>query len=435
MDIISIIKKKGEMQELSREEIRHFVKSYNKKGGVTQAQAAALFAYIYENGMTVDEIAELVRVMVDTGDVLNLSAISPNIVDKHSTGGVGDKVTLLLMPIAACLGVPFAKISGRTLGGSSGTIDKLESIPGFTADIPQNEFIEIIKKYGVGILNQNMNFVPVESKMYKLRNELGFSDSLPLIAASLLSLKMATGANKFIFEIACGPGTYINNMEKAKKLARLLKEVGKKLDKEVVSVVTLLNEPLGYAIGHNLEIEETVDSLKGKIAPDLLSVVETISAEMLHMVDPSTNLKDNIEKVRKVIDSNEAYEKFEELVEAQHGDISYLGLGENFRKSRYIMPVFSESSGYILSIDADMVGSIARYLGAGRMNDEKEINREAGIVLTKKVGDKVESGEAVAYIHTDDEDKVLSASKNLQDAFKFTKNKSDIPKSRIIEIV
>ena len=435
MDIISIIKKKGEMQELSREEIRHFVKSYNKKGGVTQAQAAALFAYIYENGMTVDEIAELVRVMVDTGDVLNLSAISPNIVDKHSTGGVGDKVTLLLMPIAACLGVPFAKISGRTLGGSSGTIDKLESIPGFTADIPQNEFIEIIKKYGVGILNQNMNFVPVEGKMYKLRNELGFSDSLPLIAASLLSLKMATGANKFIFEIACGPGTYINNMEKAKKLARLLKEVGKKLDKEVVSVVTLLNEPLGYAIGHNLEIEETVDSLKGKIAPDLLSVVETISAEMLHMVDPSTNLKDNIEKVRKVIESNEAYEKFEELVEAQHGDISYLGLGENFRKSRYIMPVFSESSGYILSIDADMVGSIARYLGAGRMNDEKEINREAGIVLTKKVGDRVESGEAVAYIHTDDEDKVLSASKNLQDAFNFTKNKSDIPKSRIIEIV
>ena len=435
MDIISIIKKKGEMQELSREEIRHFVKSYNKKGGVTQAQAAALFAYIYENGMTVDEIAELVRVMVDTGDVLNLSAISPNIVDKHSTGGVGDKVTLLLMPIAACLGVPFAKISGRTLGGSSGTIDKLESIPGFTADIPQNEFIEIIKKYGVGILNQNMNFVPVEGKMYKLRNELGFSDSLPLIAASLLSLKMATGANKFIFEIACGPGTYINNMDKAKKLARLLKEVGKKLDKEVVSVVTLLNEPLGYAIGHNLEIEETVDSLKGKIAPDLLSVVETISAEMLHMVDPSTNLKDNIEKVRKVIESNEAYEKFEELVEAQHGDISYLGLGENFRKSRYIMPVFSESSGYILSIDADMVGSIARYLGAGRMNDEKEINREAGIVLTKKVGDRVESGEAVAYIHTDDEDKVLSASKNLQDAFNFTKNKSDIPKSRIIEIV
>ena len=196
-----------------------------------------------------------------------------------------------------------------------------------------------------------------------------------------------------------------------------------------------MNEPLGYAIGHNLEIEETVDSLKGKIAPDLLSVVETISAEMLHMVDPSTNLKDNIEKVRKVIDSNEAYEKFEELVEAQHGDISYLGLGENFRKSRFIMPVFSESSGYILSIDSDMVGSIARYLGAGRMNDEKEINREAGIVLTKKVGDKVESGEAVAYIHTDDEDKVLSASKNLQDAFKFTKNKSEIPKSRIIEIV
>ena len=434
MDINSIIKKKGEMKELNRDEIRHFVMGYSKKG-VTQAQAAALFAYIYENGMTVDEVAELVRAMVDTGDTLDLSSISPNIVDKHSTGGVGDKVTLLLMPIAACLGVPFAKISGRTLGGSSGTIDKLESIPGFTADIPKSEFQQIIQNYGVGILNQNMNFVPVEGKMYKLRNELGFQDSLPLIASSLLSLKMATGANKFIFEIACGPGTYINDLEKARKLARLLKEVGKKLNKEVVSVITLLNEPLGYAIGHNLEIEETVDSLKGKIAPDLLSVVETMAGEMLHMVDPTTNLKDNIEKVRKVIDSNEAYDKFEELIEAQHGNISYLGLGENFRKSRYIMPVFSESSGYILSIDADMVGSLARYLGAGRMKEEKDINREAGIVLTKKVGDKVESGEAVAYIHTDDESKVLSASKNLQDAFKFTNNKAEIPKSRIIEIV
>ena len=434
MDINSIIKKKGEMKELNRDEIRHFVMGYNKKG-VSQAQAAALFAYIYENGMTVDEVAELVRAMVDTGDTLNLSSISPNIVDKHSTGGVGDKVTLLLMPIAACLGVPFAKISGRTLGGSSGTIDKLESIPGFTADIPKSEFQEIIQNYGVGILNQNMNFVPIEGKMYKLRNELGFQDSLPLIASSLLSLKMATGANKFIFEIACGPGTYINDLEKARKLARLLKEVGKKLNKEVVSVITLLNEPLGYAIGHNLEIEETADSLKGKIAPDLLSVVETMAGEMLLMVDPTTNLKDNIEKVRKVIDSNEAYDKFEELIEAQHGNISYLGLGENFRKSRYIMPVFSDSSGYILSIDADMVGSLARYLGAGRMKEEKDINREAGIVLTKKVGDKVESGEAVAYIHTDDESKVLSASKNLQDAFKFTNNKSEIPKSRIIEIV
>ena len=432
MDIISIIKKKGEMKELNRDEIRHFVKGYNK-GEITQAQAAALFAYIYENGMTVDEVAELVRVMVDTGDTLDLSSISPNIVDKHSTGGVGDKVTLLLMPIAACLGVPFAKISGRTFGGSSGTIDKLESIPGFTGDIPKEEFETIIKNYGVGILNQNMNFVPVEGKMYRLRNELGFSDSLPLIAASLLSLKMATGANKFIFEITCGPGTYINNLEKGRKLAKLLKEVGKKLNKEVVSVITLLNEPIGYAIGHNLEIEETVDSLKGKIAPDLLSVVETIAGEMLHMVDPTTTLKDNMEKVKRVIDSNDAYDRFEELIEAQHGNISYLGLGENFRKSRYIMPVFSESSGYILSID--MVGSIARYLGAGRMKEEKDINREAGIVLTKKVGDKVESGEAVAYIHTDDEDKVLSASKNLQDAFKFTNNKSDIPKSRVIEVV
>ena len=256
MDINSIIKKKGAVKELNRDEIRHFITGYNKKG-VSQAQAAALFAYIYENGMTVNEVAELVRVMVDTGDTLDLSSISPNIVDKHSTGGVGDKVTLLLMPIAACLGVPFAKISGRTLGGSSGTIDKLESIPGFTADIPKSEFQQIIQNYGVGILNQNMNFVPVESKMYKLRNELGFQDSLPLIASSLLSLKMATGANKFIFEIACGPGTYINDLEKARKLARLLKEVGKKLNKEVVSVITLLNEPLGYAIGHNLEIEET----------------------------------------------------------------------------------------------------------------------------------------------------------------------------------
>jgi pyrimidine-nucleoside phosphorylase len=433
MDIKSIIQRKRENKELTHDEIRYFIGKYTKEE-ITDAQAAALMSYIYINGLTETEILEFVKAMAESGDTIDLSEISNNIVDKHSTGGVGDKITIILMPIIAALEIPVAKISSRGLGISGGTIDKLESIPGYDANISIEEFKRIVKQVGVSIMSQNLNIAPAESKMYKLRNQIGCSDSLPLIAISLMSLKLATGGNKFVFDITCGKGTYIKTREDAKRLAKLLNRLGKSLGKEVGCVITAMDEPLGYAIGHNLEIKETIAALKGNMPQDVGEVVVALGSVMLSLATNNKNLDQNAAIIRETIKSGKAYQKFKEMVSAQYGSLEYLEHPEKFKEAKYVMPVFANNNGIIQSIDADMVGSIAVYLGAGRMKNENEINRSAGIVLKKKIGDLVTSGEIVAYIHTDDESKVLGATKNLEEAFVIT-NKKFTPKSKVLEIV
>ena len=275
MDIVTIIKKKRAKQELSEDEIRYFVSKLVREE-ITSAQAASLMSYIYINGLTEEEILKFSKAMAKSGDMVDLSDIGDNIVDQHSTGGVGDKATLLLMPILASLGVPVAKITARGYGVSGGTIDKLESIPGFRADLTSEEFRKNLKKVGVCIMNQGLNFAPAESKIYKLRNEIGCENSLPIISSSLLSLKLATGSNKIVFDITCGKGTYISTREEAKRLAKLLVKLGKPLNKEIVCVITDVNQPLGTSIGDNLEMKETIMALRGIISEDLGNVVEAI---------------------------------------------------------------------------------------------------------------------------------------------------------------
>ena len=433
MDIKSIIRRKGAKEELTTDEIKYFVGKYSK-GEITDAQIAALMSYININGLTEDEIITLSIAMGESGDKIDLNQISSNIVDKHSTGGVGDKVTILLMPVMAALNIPVAKISSRGYGISGGTIDKLESIPGFDTEISIDEFKENVKKSGICIVNQSLNFAPVEGKMYKLRNDLGFTDSLPIIAASLLSLKIAMGCDKIVYDITCGKGTYIKTKEDAKRLAKLLVRLGKKLNKKVGCVITNMNEPLGYSVGHNLEIEETIKALKGEMTEDLREVVESIGQLMMFMVTGNKVMEENKKQIREVIQNGKAYEKFKEMVENQHGDLRFVENPELLKKSKIIMPVYSNDFGIVESIDADIVGSIAVYLGAGRMKNETEINRTAGIVLNKKVGDEVSSGEIIAYIHTDDEAKVSGAVENLKNAFKFT-NKNVSVKSRVLETI
>lgn len=433
MDIKSIIQKKREKKELNRDEIRYVIGKYTRDE-ITDAQVAALMSYIYINGLTEKEILELVKAMAESGTTIDLSEISDNIVDKHSTGGVGDKVTIILMPVIASLGIPVAKISSRGFGISGGTIDKLESIPGFDADITIDEFKDIIKRVGVSIIAQNFNLAPAESKMYRLRNQIGCSDSLPLIAASLMSLKLATGGNKFVFDITCGKGTYIKTREDAKRVAKLLNRLGKSLGKEVGCVITSMDEPLGYSIGHNLEMKETINSLKGSMPQDVGEVVIALGSVMLSMATDCKNLDQNAAKIIETIRSGRAYEKFKEMVVAQYGSLEYVEHPERFPEAKYIMPVYAPDSGIIESIDADIVGSIANYLGAGRMKNQEDINRKAGIVLKKKIGDIVTAGEIVAYIHTDDESKVLGATKNLQEAF-ITTNRRLNTKSRVLEIL
>jgi len=423
MDIKSIILKKRNKGELTKDEILHFVGKYSKNE-ITEAQAGALMSYIYSNGMTEDEIVNLAISMSETGESINLDEVFPDILDKHSTGGVGDKTTLILIPVLAELGISVAKISNREKGIFDGTIDKLESIPGYTANISMEEFVNNIKKNGIGIISDASFLNPVESKLYKLRNQIACTDSLPIIAASLMSLKLSTGCKKIIFEISCGKGTYVKTKEEARRLAKLLIILGKRLKKDVNCVITDMGEPLGYSIGHNLEIQEAVMSLKGTIPEDLERVIVKLGSVALQLVDGNKDMVENERLIKEVLKSGKAYEKFKSMIVEQHGDTDYIENLELLDKAKHIMPVYATEDGVLESIDADIVWSIAIYLGAGRMSNEHKIDRTAGIVLNKKICDVVRAGEVLAYIHTEEESKVMGATENLKDAFKI-KNKTD----------
>lgn len=433
MDIKSIIRKKREKKELTKDEIRYFVGKLVKEE-ITEAQAAAVLSYIYINGLTEDEILYLSVAMAESGDMIDLSDIAENIVDKHATGGIGDKATILLMPILAALDIPVAKVSSRGYGVSGGTIDKFESIPGLKTDFTIDEFKQNIRNVGACIMNQGLNFAPAEGKVYKLRNQVACENSLPIIASSLMSLKVATGSNKIVFDITCGKGTYIKTHEEAKRLAKLLVRLGKALEKEVACVITDMNQPIGYSVGHNLEMKETIMALRGIISPDLGDVVEALGSIMIALGTENKDLNANAQMIKEVMRSGKAYEKFKEMIEKQGGDISYVENPELFEKSKYIMPVLSTEAGTIESIDADIVGSIATYLGAGRMKDTGKINRTAGITINKKIGDNVTVGETLAYIHTDDDSKINGTTQNLKEAFSITNKKINM-KSRVLEII
>lgn len=433
MEIKSIIRKKRAKGELTKDEIKYFVGKL-MKGEIADSQAGALLSYIYINGLTEEEIANLSTCMAESGDMIDLSDIGDNIVDKHATGGIGDKATILLMPILASIGVPVAKISSRGYGISGGTIDKLESIPGFKTDLNIEHFKANVKNIGVCIMNQGLNFAPAEGKIYKLRNEIACENSLPIIASSLMSLKIATGSNKIVFDITSGKGTYISTQEEARRLAKLLVRLGKNINKDVKCVITNMNQPIGYSIGHNLEMKETINALKGIIAEDLAEVVETLGSLMISLATGEKDLKANSAKIKEAIKSGAAFEKFKEMVAAQGGDIDYVNDPELFKRSKYIMPVLATESGTVESIDADMVGSIATYLGAGRMKESGDINRTAGIVLNKKIGDSVTVGETLAYVHTDEDSKVSGTTQNLKDAFVIT-NKKIAQNQKIVQIV
>ena len=433
MDIKSIIRKKREKKELTRDEIRYFVGKLVKEE-ITEAQAAAVLSYVYINGLTEDEILHLSVAMAESGDMIDLTDISENIVDKHATGGIGDKATILLMPILAALDVPIAKVSSRGYGVSGGTRDKFESIPGLKTDFSIEEFKQNIKNVGACIMNQGLNFAPAEGKVYKLRNQVACENSLPIIASSLMSLKIATGSNKIVFDITSGKGTYIKTPEEAKRLAKLLVRLGKSLGKDVACVITNMNQPIGYSVGHNLEMKETVMALKGIISQDLADVVEALGSTMIALATDNKDLNANVQMIREVMHSGRAYEKFKEMVANQGGDISYIEDPELFEKSTHVMPVLSTESGIVESIDSDIIGSVATYLGAGRMKDTGKINRTAGITLNKKIGDTVTVGETLAYIHTEDNSKINGPTQILREAFKLT-NKKLNTKSRVLEII
>ncbi len=433
MDIVSIIRRKREKQELTDEEIRYFVSKY-VRDEITDAQAAALMSYIYINGLTADEILNLSKAMASSGDMIDLSEISENIVDKHSTGGVGDKASILLMPILASLNIPVAKILNRGYGITGGIIDKLESIPGFHTNLSNEEFLKNLKDVGVSVMAQGLNLAPAESKMYRLRNQIGCENSLPILASSLMSLKLATGSNKIVFDITFGKGTYIETKEEARRLAKLLIKLGKTLNKEVVCLISSISQPLGTSIGDVLEIKETIMALRGIISEDLGNMVEVLGSLMISLATDNKDLDENTQMIKETIKSGKAFDKFKEMIEKQGGDTNYVDDPELLPRSKYIMPVLSTESGTVESIDTDIVGSIAIYLGAGRMKNAESVNATSGITLNKKIGDMVLVGETLAYVHTDDDKKINGTTQQLKEAFKIT-NKKINNNSSYIEII
>ncbi len=418
MNILDIIAKKRDAKELSKEEIKYFVKEYTE-GKIQDYQASALIMAIYINGMNDREITDLTLAMAHSGEVLDLSCFGENVVDKHSTGGVGDKVSIILLPIIASLGIPVAKMSGRGLGFTGGTVDKMESIPGYRTNVTIKEFIEDVKKVGISMIGQTMNLAPADKKIYALRDTISCVENIPLIASSIMSKKIASGANKIVIDVTVGKGAFMKNKEDAQKLAEQMIRIGKLAGKEVRCVLTPMDEPLGYSIGNSLEVIEAINFLKGDMPKDLKQVVLELGANMLQLAGKGENIEENKLKILENIENKNAYNKFVEMVKNQGGDISFVEDTTKFKKSKYTLAVVTKKTGKVKEINAEEIGKLACYLGAGRINKDDKIEPDVGIVLNKKVGDEVMPDDFLAYICANDENKIAEAEKRILEIYKI----------------
>lgn len=418
MNILDIIAKKRDAKELSKEEIDYFIKEYTE-GNIQDYQASALIMAIYINGMNDREITDLTLAMAHSGEVLDLSCFGENVVDKHSTGGVGDKVSIILLPIIASLGVPVAKMSGRGLGFTGGTVDKMESIPGYRTNVEIDEFIEDVKKVGISMIGQTMNLAPADKKIYALRDTISCVENIPLIASSIMSKKIASGANKIVIDVTVGKGAFMKNKEDAQKLAEQMIRIGELAGREVRCVLTPMDEPLGYSIGNSLEIIEAINFLKGDMPKDLKNVVLELGANMLQLAGKGENIEENKLKILENIENESAYNKFVEMVKNQGGDISFVEDTTKFKKSKYTLAVVTKKTGKVTEINAEDIGKLACYLGAGRVNKDDKIEPDVGIVLNKKVGDEVLEDDFLAYICANDENKLMEAEKRILKIYKI----------------
>lgn len=417
MNIQEIIEVKRDGHKLSKEQIEYFINNYTN-GNITDYQAAALIMAIYINGMDEEEITNLTLAMANSGDVLDLSELG-TVVDKHSTGGIGDKVTLILAPIIASLGIPVAKMSGRGLGYTGGTADKLEAIPGYNVVLEKKQFIENVKEIGISLITQTANLAPADKKIYALRDSINCVESIPLIASSIMSKKIASGANKIVLDVTCGSGAFMKTNEDAKKLAETMEKIGELAGRETVAVITDMDQPLGKYVGNTLEVIEAIEALRGHWQEDVKDVVLLLGANMIKLAGKGEDIEKNKEMMLRQIENGEALNKFEELVSKQGGDVSYIEDTEKFQKAEYRLPVIATKSGIVNKLNAEEVGKIAMMLGAGRIRKEDDIVKEVGIELNKKVGDKVEIGDILAYVHGNSEELTEKAVIELRNVYEI----------------
>ena len=434
MDIIQIITDKKDKKALTKEQIHFFIKGYLDKT-IEDYQASALLMAITINGMNSEETAYLTEEMRVSGEVWDLSDIPGLKIDKHSTGGVGDKVSLILGPLVASCGAKMAKMSGRGLGHTGGTLDKMESIPGMKINLTKEEFKKQVKEIGVAIIGQSKDIDPADKKIYQLRDVTGTVESIPLIASSIMSKKLASGADCILLDVKCGKGAFMKNYEDAKKLAVEMVNIGKQLKKNVKAEITDMNQPLGKAVGNSLEIKEVIETLKGNGPKDLEEICLSSGAILLTQAELFTNVEDARKALVENIKNGKAFEKFKEFVKAQGGDIEYIDHPEKFPVSKNLIEIKSEKEGYIKTIDALAIGLGSCHLGGGRMKSTDNIDMSAGIILNKKVGDFAKKDELLCTLHTNKEN-VESIIEQVKNAFIFQDEpikENELFKSGLIE--
>lgn len=415
MRMVDVIEKKVEGKQLTKNEISFFVEGYTK-GTIPDYQASALAMAILFQGMNKDEIAFLTDSMEHSGEVIDLSSISGVKVDKHSTGGVGDKTSLALGPLVAACGAKVAKMSGRGLGHTGGTLDKMESVPGTNVYLTNEEFVKQVNDIGIAIIGQTSEIDPADKKLYALRDVTGTVRSIPLIASSIMSKKLASGSNTILLDVKFGSGAFMKTIEEAKELAKTMVEIGDSLHRDTRAIITDMNEPLGLAVGNNLEVIEAINTLKGHGPKDFVELVKFAGAVMLNQANIAKDFESGEKMIQDAIDNGSGFEKMKELFKAQGGDISYLENPEKFPVSKYIIPIRSEKEGFVSLIDSMTIGISSMQLGGGREKIEDVIDMSAGIILEKKYGDYVKKGDVLAYAHTNKEN-IENVLKNIHDAF------------------
>ncbi|MFC3899478.1 pyrimidine-nucleoside phosphorylase [Aliicoccus persicus] len=407
MRMSDIIAKKRDNIELSKEEIEFFVNGFTNDE-IPDYQVASLLMAIYFNDMTSEELATLTMAMVNSGDTIDLSAVEGVKVDKHSTGGVGDTTTLVLAPLVAALDIPVAKMSGRGLGHTGGTLDKLEAIDGFNIEIDEEDFIKLVNEHKVAVIGQSGNLTPADKKLYALRDVTATVNSIPLIASSIMSKKIAAGADAIVLDVKYGDGAFMKTVEDAERLAKSMVDIGRNVGRQTMAIISSMQEPLGYAIGNSLEVEEAIDVLRGEGPEDLKEISLVLAAQMTVLAGKAETLDAAKEMLNEVIENGKALEKFKVFIENQGGDPSVVDNADKLPQASKTFEVISDQTGYVEAIGAEGIGIAASMLGAGRAVKEDVIDLAVGIVIHKKVGDKVENGDVLAtlYANTDDVEKI-----------------------------
>lgn len=416
MHMNDLIIKKREGKELSTEEINFFIENYTK-GAIPDYQVSALMMAIYFQKMNMRETSDLTMAMVNSGEILDLSQIEGIKVDKHSTGGVGDTTSLVLTPMVAALKIPVAKMSGRGLGHTGGTIDKLESFEGFSVEITKEQFIEEVNTKKLAIMSQTADLAPADKKLYALRDVTGTVENISLISSSIMSKKIAAGADCIVLDVKVGDGAFMKSYEDAKALAEAMVSIGKSVGRKTTAVISDMDQPLGFAIGNALEVKEALDTLKGKGPEDLLELCLTVGSEMVVLANKANNREEARKMLIKTIDDGSALDKFKQFIVAQGGNGEQVDNPELLPKAKYIEAVNSDRTGYITKINAQNLGRIAMELGAGRATKEENVDLAVGIVLNKKRGDKVSEGEVIAYIHADHKERISKAKTDILDNY------------------